>query len=562
MAAAWRPVPGLPSGRLLPFLRRPDICCSNVFLVSDPAAVVVIDTGADAAQGALLARFASAELAERPRPAIVVLTHCHVDHVLVGGTAWPRFAALGAELAAHASGADVLAAGDTRITAAEFFSLRLPPFSVHLRLFSDDPAERPSRVRRVPCSFGRFAGEALVVDGTTVAECYPAPGHTPDSIVVRVGDVLFVGDLLFSLEPGVAGLLGFDPGRLGETVRAVGRMVREGGIVEVCPGHGPILSAADAATALARIERELATRTHFRRLAPVEIAAVGVLAAELIEEAERIFSVIGGRLLALAYHLEELGEDRTAAEIEDLLAGVTIEVCLASFHRFVQEYECGEHIQFQVLLKAVQVTRRIESTLARAGLDAVADLALLGRFRRLADDFMASINGRNPTVARAAVDLNGLVAGIATASTARPVADEEVLDAADDEAAFTRLLVRRLAAPSLFPDGGIVLATTPNAGGVVTDPDRLEDGLRAILEDLAGAGHARVGLETGPGAIVIAGDEGREMPFGLRRADAYRRRFAAIGAVFEVDEEPFRCRIAFGSGEAERPLDCPHPSRT
>lgn len=545
---AWRPVPGLESARLLSLLRRPDICCSNSYLVAGPHAVLGIDPGADAAQAALFARLAGEALAAAPRPFVVLLTHCHVDHVLQAAARPERLVRLGGVLAAHAGCAEVLAEGDPVRSAAEYFEVPLPRVEVDLPLFSTIPPSAREDIRRIPCRAGDLRGERLVVGGAPVAEVFAAPGHTPDSVVVRIGDLLFVGDLLFALEPGVAGLPGFDSAALAATVGAVRSLVREGGIVEVCPGHGRVLLADAAAAALARIERALDRGTAVPRITPARITATRVVAVELLDEADRLFAVIGGRLLALAYHLEALGEAEAAARIEAALAADDVEPCLASFARFAREYEAGDRIEYQVVLKAVQATRRIEAILRHGRLAAVGDLALLSRFRRLADDFTATVTGGAPAVARVAVDLNEAVGDVAAAVGGSAAPDGAVLDAADDEAAFLEVLIRRLAAPALYPDGGLAVSTAPGSVPVATDPDRLGDGLRALLEDLAGAGHARVGIGVEErGAIAIRGDPEGAEPFGLRRLEAYRRRFGAIGAVFEVEDgEAFAYRILFG----------------
>lgn len=542
--AAWRPVPGLPSTRYAAFLRRPDICCSNALLAAGPGAVLVVDPGADAAQAALLARFAGEALDDGPRPVVVVLTHCHIDHVLQAVTPSGRLGRIGAVLAAHERCAAVLADGDPVLSAAQLFGERLPRCTVPVRLFSGGSPEGPGEIRCEPCRTAGLRGERLTAGGSPVAEVYPAPGHTPDSVVVRVGDLLLVGDLFYAMDPGVTGLPGFDPGALSQTAASVRRLVEEVGVVEVIPGHGRPLPAREAVAALERLERAARIGPRVRPLTPERITATRILAQELLDEADRVFAQVGGQLLVAAHHLEALGEADAASGLGELPAVVEVEACLASFNRFVREFEAGERIGYQVLLKAVQSTQRIESALSRG---CPGDPAPLVRVRRLTDDFMATLATGAPAVRPVPVDLNEAVGAVVSAARRSAVPDEAVLAAVDDERAFLDVLVRRLTAPPLFSDDNLRFTPSPVPVPVVTDPDRLGDGLRAVLEDLAGAGHGTVTVEVGPEkTVTVRGVPDGLPPFGLRRREAYRRRFEACKAAFCArDVEPFACRLDF-----------------
>ncbi|KAF5035839.1 hypothetical protein DSECCO2_581400 [anaerobic digester metagenome] len=152
-----------------------------------------------------------------------------------------------------------------------------------------------------------------------------------------------------------------------------------------------------------------------------------------------------------------------------------------------------------------------------------------------------------PAAVLVPVDLNDAVGGVVSAARSSAVPDEAVFAAVDDEQAFLDVLVRRLTAPPLYPGDCLAFAPSPAPVQVVTDPARLGDGLRAVLEDLAGAGHGRVQVEAGAaGTVTVRGDPDAPSPFGLRRREAYRRRFEACGAAFcSQDGEPFACRITF-----------------
>lgn len=84
-------------------------------------------------------------------------------------------------------------------------------------------------------------GAALDLGGATFT-FQPAPGHTPGSCVVSVGDAMFTGDTLYARGVGLSKLPGEDPDVLRATIRGLWPDLRAGRLV--CPGHGPVADAA------------------------------------------------------------------------------------------------------------------------------------------------------------------------------------------------------------------------------------------------------------------------------------------------------------------------------
>lgn len=549
----WHPVPGLDGAVWRPYLRKPDACCANAFLVAEPEAVLAIDVGADPAQAALLASEVEAQVRAEPRPALLILTHCHVDHAALA----PRLQAVGAVVCGHALGADNLESGDRRLTAAFLFGDPPGPVSVDLRLFPDGPDRvvDGQGVRAVPFD-APLPALRLFANGAPVADVWHAPGHSPDGLVVGIGGLLFIGDLPFALDPVVATVPGFDPVALAGSVRRLRAMIADGPYATVVPGHGPPMSVGDAVAALDRMAARLEAGAAIEAMTPESLVATLVVAQELLEEADRVFSLIGGRLLALAHHLESLGESEAAAAIEEAFDD-GIDACISSFSRFAEAHAAGEQIDIMLVLKAAQVTGKIGSALGKGGTARGADLALIGRFRRLTEDFLDLVATTPPAIRMADVDLAAVAAGAVADATTPAVSDDEVLAAAGDEAAFRDVLVMRLAAPPLYPEGAVSLAAAPGESQVRTDPDRLGDVIAALLEDLAGAGHERasVAVRTDDGTVrlEVEGDPAGPPPIGTRRREAYRRRLAALGADVAIGDEPFRCAAAFpavGTGAA------------
>ena len=76
-------------------------------------------------------------------------------------------------------------------------------------------------------------GDALPL-GTLTIEVLHTPGHSPGSVTLKAGDVLFTGDTLFAGDCGRTDLPG---GSYEEILASLGRLGRLEGNFHVCPGH-------------------------------------------------------------------------------------------------------------------------------------------------------------------------------------------------------------------------------------------------------------------------------------------------------------------------------------
>ena len=139
-------------------------------------------------------------------PEAVLLTHGHFDHILgIPGLRkeWPS-------LPVYCHPADL---GEDDVTLT--FGQRFPT------------------VR----SFGNITsyqeGDVITVAGCSL-EVLETPGHTPGSVTLRCGDVLFTGDTLFAGSMGRTDLPGGDEGQIMKSLRRLSELE---GDYEVLPGH-------------------------------------------------------------------------------------------------------------------------------------------------------------------------------------------------------------------------------------------------------------------------------------------------------------------------------------
>ncbi|MDR2018391.1 MAG: MBL fold metallo-hydrolase [Syntrophobacterales bacterium] len=105
----------------------------------------------------------------------IILTHCHFDHMGGGVKFREQF---GSRLVMHAFDAELVEAGDQRLTAAFCFNVRLEPYSVDRKLYREE--------------------EQLAIGGEMLTLLH-TPGHTPGSISVYLNidgkKILFAQDI-------------------------------------------------------------------------------------------------------------------------------------------------------------------------------------------------------------------------------------------------------------------------------------------------------------------------------------------------------------------------------
>lgn len=129
------------------------------FIVRCGEELVMIDSGAGKGARAIEGNIRGIPL-DPARISLLVLTHCHVDHI---GSVKYFKDSFGVCVAAHELDADAVETGDPALTAASWYGTKLPRVCVDRRL--------------------RGEREVLAVGGAEL-HCVHTPGHTPGSIAV------------------------------------------------------------------------------------------------------------------------------------------------------------------------------------------------------------------------------------------------------------------------------------------------------------------------------------------------------------------------------------------
>jgi glyoxylase-like metal-dependent hydrolase (beta-lactamase superfamily II) len=531
----WQPVPGAPGAALCPLIRKIDAISSNSYVITTSDAIILIDPGGLPEQAERLFRVISTCRAEKDRPLFIFLTHAHTDH-FVGIQGDPAFANPDAVVfAVQHNGACALESGDTTVTLSDLMQASFFPMKVGLHLFS---RERPdfcsedmsfpngaritiSRDQTGPAGLPRERIEFGPGPALTV---YYTPGHSPDSICLQIGELLFTGDLLFAASPGIAGLTGWSQETLIRSLGAVETLIATGSIQLVYSGHGRSIPAADALRILSTVRTDARGLANIAEMEPDRAARTAAFAEDCMEQVNELFTIMSGRLQYVSFILDELGESGIADRSSALIRGDMIDELLEAFHNFAEEQRRGQDVPIHRVLKAGQVIAKLERTFSRDELTTIIDPSLVRRADRLLSDYTTMLRGFTPPSEYSDWDLNTLTESVVSGLTVPPFTDDEVLSSADDDVTFSRILLARIGTPPLLADVEATVLSEADPLQVCIDREHFADLLTYILEDLVGTGADRIEINTrynGRNAIIMIAGNGPS-PGTLRERRTWR----------------------------------------
>ncbi len=519
----WQPVPGADGAYIYPFIRKIDTISSNSYLLATPDVLILIDPGGLPEQAEQLALIIGECRRERDRPVFVFLTHAHIDH-FAGIFSVPAFALQEtAVFCVQDRGGEVLERGDAKMTQAELLGKSLPPMKVGLHLFP--PLWEADERIPVPSAFPNGATVTITCDrsgtGTGLPharlefgsgpalEVWHTPGHSPDSICIRMGGLFFIGDILFAANPGIAGMCGWDQAALIHSLDGVLSVIEDGGIAIVCPGHGRVVTAPDAARMLSAVRTDAQALSDIAELNHERAEQAAAFAEDCMEQVNELFTIMAGRLYYVSYVMDELGESDVADRLGTLIPGNTIDELLEAFSAFAEEHHQGKNVSIHLALKAGQVIAKLDRTFRKEDLRHIIDPTLVNRAGRLLSDYMVMFRGFNPPGELSDCPLVPVIEAIVTGLSVSACSDEDLLSSADDDAAFLQILLARIGTRPLLEDVVFSLDTEDRSLQVSVDRDHFSDLVTYILEDLVGTGSdtvsVRVRQEDRQALVTISG---------------------------------------------------------
>jgi hypothetical protein len=225
----------------------------------------------------------------------------------------------------------------------------------------------------------------------------------------------------------------------------------------------------------------------FEHINPGRARDTALYAEGLMDEIGAIFTIIASRLIFVSHVLEELEEGDEAEGISTLIDADRIDALLDEFHYFLTDYRAGSTMDIHLALKAGQIVQKLDRMVVQENLGLVLDPDYLRRVRRLISDYTTVHRGFRPPRALQPVPVAPLVCGFIDRLKHGGPTDDDLIGTADDPAAFSRALVRRIARVTVFDSVSCNLSELPLLRAR-TDPVLLTDVIRTILEDIAGTG--------------------------------------------------------------------------
>ena len=523
----WQPVPGVDGAECYPIIRKIDTVSSNSYLIRIPDALLLIDPGGLREQADHLVSVIEECRKDRFLPLFVFLTHAHVDHFMSVFQTQSFSDPKTSIIAVQENGAIALETGDRNVTQAALFDMEIPGIGIGLRLLSRESTRSPGMPATLTLANGATISsiryeistssgapvkwERITFEAGMSLDIYHTPGHSPDSICLRFGRMLFIGDLLFAANPGIAGVCGWSRDELVESIEAITPFVAGDEIAVVCPGHGHVMSAATVRTMIDSIRKDALALSGINELNLERSKETAVYAEECLERVSELFTLMAGRLYYVSYVIEELGETDVAEQLATLIKSDTVDELLNSFSAFSEEYRSGKQQPIHLALKAAQVMAKIERLFDGAALGRIIDPTLVTRAGRLLSDYTTTLRGFSPPTERTLVEIPPILEALVVGLSIPACSDEELLSSSEDNDVFVQALLSRIGTQPLLNDTDVTFECPFPGLRAAIDQDRFGDLVTDILEDLVGTGAGKIHItvnKTGESVVITLAGTG------------------------------------------------------
>lgn len=569
----WQPLPGTRQAEIYPYLRKPDLLSSNSCLIRTPEQIILIDAGALAAQTGDLVRILKECQRERTRPVMIYLTHCHIDHSLQV-RCYRQFVTMAPVwVAADEKGADFLTEGDSRKTIAELYGTTFPSLRPDIRLLTEQDRRRGTprhvniapgvlltiQTESVPTDRGElFIRQTISMGGGDDLEIYQAPGHSPDSISIRVGEILFIGDLLSAANPMVAGISGWRRDHLMDTLQQTQWLLETLPIRFCYSGHGGIIPADKARGILQRLQQKTGRLGDVTRMNEERLFQITDYALELIDEAEEVFSSIAGRLLYVAYQLEQMEEEEAAHRCQTAMPMDQIDACLLEFRNLCRCLDTGKIRRVEFAHGALHIVEEMKSLFDPRPLSAILPQPVINRGTSLLLDFIAIANGCRNLEEFIPTNINAVIDDVLRIWQSNPHRDDSIIDFACDYDKYLAALVLRIGHEPLTGRPALSFAPLDNLPFARIAAGRFFDTLLNFLEWLKQAGQPSINIASGidhNSPFITIMPEGRDgsspTPHEEKKINSFHRRFRMCGLILKTEPDGFRLTLVEDQDEKD-----------
>ena len=526
---------------------------SNLYLLEHRTLFLLVDIGMDPGRIGVVAALLDAADPGRTKPLLVVLTHCHYDHVAAApalDSCRPRPCLI----AGHAAGVAPLAARDPVLTISYLFRSIPPRVESTIPLF--DSRHATAAPLRIPCAGGaeltltvpaagqgsRLLSQDLCVDGLRIARMYATPGHSPDSICLQAGSCFFCGDLPFAANPAVAGIPGWSRADLIQSLEEITGLIRMTEGLLFCSGHTPPVSRDVMIEQLVRARHAAGRLKGVVTVDADRVAFLKRYAAQVLEEACGAFTIISGQLLLVAEQLELLDEAERSRAIRESADLDILDSLVEKFAGIAGRAGRAGEPETSLPMATAAILAKTDRMLDTPLVSGIIDPVRIRRVRNLIVDFRNALQGIVFRELLRPEHPGELLQALAARLTAVPYDDAALMASANDHDSFMTELVRRLACRPLFVGIAFQVSCQENLPMVAVEREHLLDTLTGICELLAISG--------APLILCTAAAGGDQVTLSLsaplqtdkdllsgRKAEYYAATLQLYGASFHIRRE-------------------------
>ncbi len=484
----WQQVSDKSGAKIYSHIVKPDILSSNSFLIQGEDQMIVIDPGGLDTQWHFLTDLIKSVLKHKSMPILIGLTHCHVDHCRAISMNGAFTDLQNVRVAIQKDGASVLSQANARMSLAELYGYTISPMQPDLLLFTHkmEKGSLDCPVENLEKKTGRlFLKQCMNPGGKDCFEAYHTPGHSPDSVCFRYNDLLFISDLLSAVSPMVAGIPGWNKDLYTDTLLNILWLLESSDIEWCLPGHGVPMPADEVKPKLSQLLDKA------KRLGPLntfdkdKLLFTKAYAIDQLKEISDVFTILSGRLYALAYHLKELEESKEARKYQKLLDADQIEFHILEFYKVLKNVTEGKQLDLHLVHTAAAVTRKIMKLFNQSKYDAVIDKSYIRRASGLLTDFLTIIRGVDHVTEDEDISMNDLMATLTGEIKNCLYKDESIFDTIDNDTRFLQALAARIAYVPIFKGVRIDFSPGKNIDGVRLDIQRFKDAFMGLMEHIA-----------------------------------------------------------------------------
>ena len=561
----WQPLPGTFGAEIYPYLRKPDLLSSNSCVIRTSQQIILIDAGALPEQIHDLCGILKECIREKVRPILIYLTHCHIDHSLNLGKFRQMLEGNSIWIGIQEEGAGFLRAGDSKKTIAELYGISCPSLQpdIHFLTLQDRNEEIARHIELlpgisltlqtdiIPIETGqRLFCQKVSIGGDDYMEFYTMPGHSPDSLCIRIGEILFIGDLLAAANPMVAGISGWNKDDLIQTLQQVLWLLKNKSINWCYPGHGGIIPVDKTRDILQQMYQKTSRQQDMVEMNEDRLFQITDFALELIDEAEEVFSSIAGRLLYVAYQLEELEEVEAADRCRNVMQMDQIDACLSDFRKLCFALDAGKIRRVEFAHGVLNIVQKIKSLFDPRPLSTILPRLLINRGTSLLLDFIGIANGYRNLEEFIPTDLNALIEDVVHQWQSNPLLDTSVIDFADDYDKYLAELISRIGHGPVSDKPALLFEAQNNLPLIHIAAARLTDTLLNFLECLRQTDPQSIKIVTGiddknPFLAILpqSPDVALPKPVDVKKIKSFQRRFRICGTALNQENEGFRLII-------------------